>query len=106
MKAYKCDRCGSFYEKYSMTGGLIIINRNYHSVDICPACYEEFEKWYKNEQVLQEDIPDCKYCKWIGSPEPISKCKTCIRGSNFEVSKAFITADEEGKSDNNEKSNN
>lgn len=49
MKAFKCDRCGSFYEKYSMTGEVIIMYRNNYFVDICPACYEELNKWYKNE---------------------------------------------------------
>lgn len=94
MRAYKCDRCGSFYEKYTMQGEVVLVDRQHYTKDICPECYKELEKWYKNEQV-QEDIPDCKYCKWIGSPESLGKCKTCIRGSNFEVSEAFTPVDSE-----------
>ena len=96
MKAYKCDRCGSYYDKYVFNNdGLCLVHPSQKPIDLCPECNNELSKWYKNEQE-QEDIPECKYCRWTGSPEPIGKCVTCVRGSNFEASKTFVTTDEDG----------
>lgn len=93
MKAFKCDRCGNYYDKFTCNeDDLYIVHANKSTIDLCPECNDELSKWYKNEPV-QEDIPDCnycRYCKWTGSPESLGKCKTCIRGSNFEVSEAFV----------------
>lgn len=98
MKAYKCDRCGSYYDKYMFNnnGLCLVVHPIQNPIDLCPECNNELSKWYKNEQV-QEDIPNCIYCKWTGSPESLSKCKTCIQGSNFEVSRTYTAVDEDGK---------
>lgn len=47
MKAFKCDRCGSFYEKYSMQGEVVLVDQQRYTIDICPESYKELEKWYK-----------------------------------------------------------
>lgn len=94
MRSYKCDRCGSYYDKYAYNeNDVYIVHGDKKAIDLCPVCTNELSKWYKNEQVQEDiiDCIDCNHCKWIGSPEPIGKCKTCVHGSNFEVSKTFAT---------------
>jgi len=68
-RAYKCDRCGSYYDFYGDTnkavrfaGTMICINSisaNYKDksnscrdvrVDICPRCKESFLKWWNRWQ--------------------------------------------------------
>lgn len=57
-KAYKCDRCGEFYEPQKQekgdigiyeiisTMGLIEPNEK----DICPACQKELAEWWNLER--------------------------------------------------------
>ena len=55
MKAYKCDRCGKFFEKNDNfnTDEDLIIQRAVDCVrgddryDLCPACLVELEVWFK-----------------------------------------------------------
>lgn len=54
--AYKCDRCGEFYEPqeqekgdfgiYEITGGFL----NPNEKDICPACRKELAEWWNLER--------------------------------------------------------
>ena len=60
--AKKCDRCGSYYDEYNVQYNaekinginLLIIDSNngyfsYGPHDLCPACSNEFMKWFKKE---------------------------------------------------------
>lgn len=55
--AKKCDRCGAFYLTEEVSFPLVpiegkqrqitTIGNSYYDVDLCPACWENFEKWWK-----------------------------------------------------------
>ena len=55
MKAYKCDRCGKFFEKYKNQGTSEFFNitRNPcvsgNCLDLCPKCNSELQEWVANE---------------------------------------------------------
>ncbi len=62
MKAYKCDRCGEFFEEYhyqSSTCG--------RSLDLCPTCNVKLHKWYTNdtERVENEEMSNLEKAKEI-----------------------------------------
>lgn len=45
-KAYKCDRCGGFYEPYFHT--ILITYGSMNNVkNLCPECNGKLEKWLK-----------------------------------------------------------
>lgn len=75
-KAYKCDRCGRFYNvnprseqtiKFNFSDGIYdlpvdnlyltvnIINQIKLSIDLCQYCLDEFCNWYNKESYLQPD---------------------------------------------------
>lgn len=46
--AYKCDKCGNFYEKQISRRKIDILVRHPYGcqyIDLCPACYENLVKW-------------------------------------------------------------
>ena len=72
-KAYKCDRCGRFYDvkprsektiKFNFIDGTYdlpvddvfltvnIINQTKLSLDLCQSCLDEFCAWYNDEKYL------------------------------------------------------
>ena len=57
MKAYKCDRCGKFFEKYKDQGTAEFFNitRNPcvsgNCLDLCPKCNDELQEWVTNYKV-------------------------------------------------------
>lgn len=62
MKAYKCDRCGKLFEGYdyqSSTCG--------RSLDLCPSCNVELQKWLTNdtERVESEGMSNLEKAKVI-----------------------------------------
>ena len=52
-KAYKCDRCGCYYDdKKAIYFGAIMVD-----ADFCPECIRSFEKWLKMDKAESEDNP-------------------------------------------------
>ena len=56
-KAYKCDRCGEFYEPQKQEKGNLGIYEIISPVDllpdekdICPACRKELAEWWNLER--------------------------------------------------------
>lgn len=57
-KAYKCDRCGEFYEPQKQEKGNIGIYEIISTMgliepnekDICPACQKELAEWWNLER--------------------------------------------------------
>lgn len=51
-KAYKCDRCGAYYDKSAKS--IRYAKSNYAftigEYDLCEKCAEEFETWLKEHQ--------------------------------------------------------
>lgn len=65
-KARKCDRCGKFYDIYTINGlqddlakiSTITtgnLNSNNISRDLCPECMNEFIEWYKKGQEQEDE---------------------------------------------------
>lgn len=52
-KAFKCDRCGSLFER-KREYEQIVIKANHKpfavTLDICPECMQDFEKWRNMEK--------------------------------------------------------
>lgn len=56
--AYKCDRCGGFFEDYTLeevsavrlfeSKYMIHYGCGYKSIHICPGCAESLDWWFKN----------------------------------------------------------
>lgn len=57
-RAYKCDRCGEFYEPQENVSGQfeiceVIATRGifeHNQKDICPACHKELAEWWNLER--------------------------------------------------------
>lgn len=64
MKAFKCDRCGKFFEKYKMQGTAEFFNitRNPsmsgNCLDLCPNCNAELQEWIANDK--EQIVCNCK----------------------------------------------
>ena len=57
MKANQCDRCGQLYKRtVNPKYGLIVFSesksRYKRSVDLCPQCLNDLDKWY-NKMVIR-----------------------------------------------------
>lgn len=61
--AYKCDRCGKFFESQHNTCVELTISSNAHrnvkfdcglnsDLDLCPDCVGSFKHWWANETVI------------------------------------------------------
>ena len=64
-KAYKCDRCGKFYEGYFIDpekdyviGTKLAISKA-KFMDLCPICQDSFTAWMK-EKARNDFIKLCK----------------------------------------------
>lgn len=44
MRVYKCDRCGTYYDK-KMFQPVEVFRDERTPMDICTDCYKELEKW-------------------------------------------------------------
>ena len=47
MKAYKCDRCGKYFDLLAKT----ITLEAYDVYEVCPSCFNEVLGYLKNEKV-------------------------------------------------------
>ena len=53
MNAYKCDRCGTLFERDSVPERSIAIKHSpygFECLDLCPKCQEELENWIDGVQ--------------------------------------------------------
>lgn len=52
MTAYKCDRCGKFFENYKGQGTTEFLNitrnpyMNNCCLDLCPSCNADLQDWF------------------------------------------------------------
>lgn len=57
--AYKCDRCGVFYEKKPENKTNLIIYKNLTAKDICQGCLDEFVRfWFEPANAKKEKKDD------------------------------------------------
>lgn len=61
-KAWKCDRCGGFFEPYNYDPEkeLVITTRTKLSnctkiYDLCPKCVEDLRKWFFEYKEVEHD---------------------------------------------------
>lgn len=63
-KAYKCDRCGSFYEgyfidpeeTYVITNKIDASKRKF--MDLCPVCQNSFTAWVKEYYEIDKEVEE------------------------------------------------
>lgn len=61
MKAYKCDRCGRYFDP-PRKGILLMFGTGSTEYEVCPDCYKEVEGYLKNESI--EDLYTAEdYCR-------------------------------------------
>lgn len=65
MRAYKCDRCGKFFERYDGqgTGKFFNVTRMLMSgsgLDLCPNCNAELQVWVANGKDDDEEEVEVK----------------------------------------------
>lgn len=69
MKAYKCDRCGRFFEVPTEDGLYYIVGMTKNGTlvkesetvtiyDICPKCAEDFRRWIKKQPRKKKVAPE------------------------------------------------
>ena len=65
MKAYKCDRCGKFFEQYIFQGLCITRNRMAigQCLDLCQNCSDELQEWVTNGKASQESEDEEYECE-------------------------------------------
>lgn len=55
-RAFKCDRCGGFYEPQGyINDSFVICKSNLVKADICPICQVEFDAWFNKAKKLKEE---------------------------------------------------
>ena len=55
-RAFKCDRCGGFYEPQSNSLKQInICDERLSQMDICPLCQAKFEAWFEAGKIEEEE---------------------------------------------------
>lgn len=84
--AYKCDRCGKFYDeelqKYPYNPMIFICSGNVcdHSADLCEACYESFMVWWNKPTVKRFHISnDSPYICTVTGDEYV-----CMGGCGYK----------------------
>ena len=94
MRAYKCDRCGKFFEKYKNQGTAEFFNITRtpkipdNCLDLCPNCNAELQEWVANVKTAIEALePEPKIGYWIVYPEGIDPhlvCDKCLSRAPYD----------------------
>ena len=56
MKAYKCDRCDTLFERYEGQGSRMFYNitkdpfSTHNCLDLCPKCNDELQEWIRKAE--------------------------------------------------------
>ena len=61
MKAYKCDRCGKYFEsldRYANTKVClsILAAGRWTTADLCRDCYRSLESWYSIHKLFKKEV--------------------------------------------------
>ena len=60
-RAFKCDRCGNYYDPQScLEDEFVICKSNLVKADICPLCKAKFDAWFNAAKELKEEEKDGK----------------------------------------------
>lgn len=76
MKAYKCDRCGCYYDLNDLPSSIPNITPAFREgidLDLCPDCIRDFEEWLHRAYYYTEQIK-------TGHGIPVSQqtCGRCV----------------------------
>ena len=88
MRAYKCDRCGVYFDKdTSEKDGYLYVYRYYltHTADrihLCNGCLNLLNDWFIMKRSTEKSCDTCKYEYLAISKQPCRGCKT---ESNWEA---------------------
>lgn len=63
MKAYKCDRCGKYFESMDRDKNTkvflsILVGVRWTTADLCMDCYHGIESWYMIHKLSKEEVDD------------------------------------------------
>ena len=63
MRAYKCDRCGKYFEspdRYANTKVClsILAAGRWTTADLCRDCYRSIESWYSIHKLFVKEVDD------------------------------------------------
>ena len=63
MRAYKCDRCGKYFEsldRYANTKVClsILAAGRWTTADLCKDCYRSIESWYMIHKLFKKEVDD------------------------------------------------
>lgn len=63
MRAYKCDRCGKYFEsmdRYKNTKVCLSIMAagRWTTADLCEECYRSIESWYVIHKLSKKEVDD------------------------------------------------
>ena len=89
MRAYKCDRCGKYFEsldRYANTKVClsILAAGRWTTADLCRDCYRSIESWYSIHKLFKKEVDD----DYAMDPETEQEVQT-------DVGLEEITEDEE-----------
>ena len=107
MNAKKCDRCGKFFDLYTVTnkagskfenGVNYLIQGNACSeyidchkkvYELCLDCCESFNEWIRDTSLLHSndniiDPDDCAHCKYDALSSMDDPCRDCFDHKHFE----------------------
>lgn len=105
MNAKKCDRCGKFFDLYTVTnkrgskfenGVNYLIQANECSeysncqkkvYELCLDCCESFNEWiekrspsHSNNSIMDPDV--CEHCKYYDLTSSDDPCRSCLDDNN------------------------
>ena len=63
MGAYKCDRCGGYFENFDRFKDTkvclsILVTGRWTTADLCKYCYLSMESWYMVYKLSKEEVDD------------------------------------------------
>ena len=65
MRAYKCDRCGRYFENFDRFKDTkvclsILVAGRWTTADLCRYCYLSMESWYMVHKLSKEEVDYCE----------------------------------------------
>ena len=82
MEAFKCDRCGEYYDSDKHEKKHLVIEEE-RILDFCPDCYKALEQFMKPAVPAWDKV--CKTCKHQNTPSSHHPCYSCsLRFPTFD----------------------
>jgi len=75
MEAFKCDRCGFYYDNDDHETTLLLVKSGRKFLDLCPNCYKALEQFMKPAvPAWDRTCRECKHQNGLPTADPCYSC--------------------------------